>query len=195
MLDKLYEMMDVTEALSFALRWAKSISGIEARILACLFVVIDLVLAWLTWYFDIESTLIWSSQITDGVAKTLATDLLVYVPIITLIITIAPTALRQSLSNLAGSGFQIAAAVIFAVGLFDIRTDWPRVKAFFDLDAVWNLFSVFGPAQKIVWGICRLGFLFMATDGFEILLVVCVVVTFVLIFRSGAGSTAARGGR
>lgn len=182
---KLLELMDISTALVSAVSWAKSVKGPEAGILAVWFLLIDLIMGWLCWYFDIESTMIWARGVQPTIMGSLSEQLLLWGPAILVLIALVPTLLRQSLAKLAGR-LQLIAALLFLVGLFDVQTDWPRTAAFFNLDVVWNVFSWAGPAQGIVWALARLVFLFFATDGFEVIFVVSCACTLMLAMQAGA---------
>lgn len=180
---KLLELMDVSTALTESVSWARSVRGPEAGVLALWFLGIDLITGWLCWYFDIESTLIWARGVQPTVMGSVSEQFLLWAPAILLLIALVPTLMRQSLAKLAGR-IQLIAALLFVVGMFDVQTDWPRTAAFFDLPVVWNVFAWAGPAQAIVWGASRLGFLFFATDGFEIIFIVSCVCTVILATQS-----------
>lgn len=182
---KLLELMDVSTALVSAVGWAKSIKGAEAGILAVWFLLIDLIMGWLCWYFDIESTMIWARGVQPTIMGSLSEQFLLWAPAILVLIALVPTLLRQSLAKLAGR-LQLIAALLFLVGLFDVQTDWPRTAAFFNLDVVWNVFGWAGPAQGLIWALARLVFLFFATDGFEVIFVVSCACTVMLAMQAGA---------
>lgn len=183
-----FALMEVGPAIRSATGWARSLKGAEARValLGCL--IVDVVLAWLTWFFDIQTTLIYAQQIQSKVLETLTEGALVYAPIMLIIITIAPTALRQTLSGVA-QNLKFLAAAIVLINLFDARTDWPRVKELFDNPLMWDLFSWMqiggsdAPAYA-VWYVSRIVFWFMATDGFEVLLVAMLCATLLLVVNS-----------
>lgn len=188
---KILEWMDVSAALTQAVAWARSIHGPEARVLALWFLGIDLMMGWLCWYFDIETTLIWAKGVQPTVMGSISEQFLLYAPAILLLIALVPTLMRQSLSRLA-ERVQLIAGLLFIVGVFDVQTDFPRTKAFFDLDVVWNIFGWAGPMQGVVWFISRLVFLFFATDGFEIIFIVSVICTVILASQSGSRPSTAR---
>jgi len=181
---RLFDLMDVSKALTSAVAWAKSVRGPEAGILALWFFLLDLAFGWLCWYFDIESTLVWARGVQPTVMNSLSAQFLTWTPLILILIALVPTLMRQSLAQLAGK-LQLIAALLFVVGMFDVQTDWPRTAAFFDLPVVWNIFAWAGPAQGLVWAASRLVFLFFATDGFEVIFIVSVVCTVILAMQTG----------
>lgn len=188
---KLFDLMDVSAALSSAVAWARSVGSAEARVLALWFVLMDVVFGWLCWYFDIESTMVWARGVQPTVMSGLSESLLLWAPAILLLIALVPTLMRQSLAQLAGK-LQLIAALLFIVGMFDAQTDWPRTAAFFDLDVVWDIFHWAGPAQGLVWAASRIAFLFFATDGFEVIFIVSVVCTVILATKAGRKTATAR---
>jgi hypothetical protein len=193
----LIAMMDVAGAVRAATGWAKGLRGPEARIALLGALLCDAILGWLAWYFDISTTLAYARQIHNVVLASVTGTVLAYGPLILAIITIAPTALRQTLSGVAGRLKALAAGIIL-LNLFDARTDWPRVKALFDHPLAWDLFSfaqVDGSTalQGLLWGGFRLFFLFLATDVFEVLFVAMVVATILLLVNSFRGGAAATG--
>lgn len=171
MMSGLLDLFDVTVPLQVITWWAKKQRGYAARSAFFGFTVCMAVFGWLAWYFDMETTLEWAQRIHSQVLRTLAESALVYAPMILMIITVFPTVIRQTLSRASKERMMVAALLIFCLALFDIRTDWPRVRDF--CAALYDLFDVFGPLQYIVWWIFRIFWLFMATDGFQILFVVC----------------------
>lgn len=197
-MDDALKMLEVAPAIRAATGWARGLRGAEARIalLGMLFVV-DPVLAWLCWYFDIDSTYQYAKTIQSAVLATLTQDMLIYGPLILIVITIAPTALRQTLSGVAGK-LKVLVAAIVLLNLFDAKTDWPRVKALFDHPLAWDLFSfaqINGSTvlQGVLWGAARIIFLFLATDVFEIVLVAMLCATVLLMINSVRGPAATTG--
>lgn len=182
---RLFDLMDISVALTIAVSWAKSIRGPQAGILACWFLLIDLIDGWLCWYFDIESTMEWAKGVQPTVMGSLSEQLLLWGPAILVLIALVPTLMRQSLSGLA-QRLPIIAGLLFMVGLFDLQTDLPRSLAFFDLPVVWNIFAWAGSAQGIIWFVSRAIFIFFATDGFEIIFVVSMACTILLAMQSRA---------
>lgn len=176
---KLLELMDVSTALTSAVSWAKTVRGPEAGVLAVWFLLVDLIMGWLCWHFDIESTMVWAKGVQPTIMHSLSEQVLLWAPFILVLIALVPTLMRQSLAGLA-SKVQLVAGLLFIVGMFDVQTDFPTTKAFFDLPVVWNIFGWAGPAQGLVWAASRLIFLFFATDGFEIIFIVSCACTVML---------------
>ena len=184
----LLSLMDLNAALRTAVAWARSEHGESARVTGIVFLLLALVFGFLSWYFDIESTIIFTRSLSTSILATLSLSVLVYAQLILLLIAAAPTLIRMSFSPLANRGFQLAAILVFMVGLLDARTDWPRTRAFFD--SLWFLFEPMGIAARPAWFISRLVWLFFATDGFEICFVVTLVCAVILIRNSVAKKAA-----
>jgi hypothetical protein len=176
-LDTIFEFCDLSIALDRTMTWARSLHGYTARTMALCSAMLALIFGVLSWYFDIDSTHEWVSKGASGLAQ--AGQLADYAQITLILITIAPTLLRQTLAGVARQGLKVASFAFFAVGIFDLQTDWPRVKVF--CDAMYPLFAPFGVLQGPVWYISRLVFAIVATDGFELLTVCCAVATVVLL--------------
>ena len=189
-MDWIFGLLNVAPAVRAATGWARSLRGAEARVALIGAVIVDMILGWCTWFFDVEPTYMYAQTIHNGVMSTLTEGALVYGPFILILLTIAPTAMRQTLSGVA-SRLQILIGVIIILELFDARTDWPRVRDLFDTAAAWDFFSFAGQAQGVLWFIAR-GFLwFMATDGFEILFVAMTIATLILFVNSFRGASSA----
>ena len=176
-MDTIFEFCDLSVALDRTMAWARSLHGHTAKTMASCCAILALTFGVLSWYFDIDSTREWVSKAANGMAQ--AGQLADYAQLVLILVTIMPTLLRQTLAGPARQGLKVASFTFFAVGIFDLQTDWPRVQVF--CDAIYPLFSPFGALQNVTWYLFRIVFAFVATDGFELLTACCVVATIVLL--------------
>lgn len=176
------DWFDVTIPLQVVTWWAKRQRGHSAKVALVGYGVCTIIFAWLSWYFDVDTTLQWSQNITNSITKTLAQSLLAWTPLVLICVTVFPTVIRQTLSRASKERMTLSAALIFVLALFDVRTDWPRVRDF--CASIYDLFDVFGPVQYLIWLVFRVFWLFMATDGFEIMFVVSFAGTLILAWNS-----------
>lgn len=176
-MDMLFEFCDLSVALEKIMAWARSIHGHTARMLSLWCAVLAVTFAALSWYFDVDSTHEWVSKAAGGLSQ--IGKLADYAQIILILVTVAPTLLRQTLAGPARQGLKLASFMFFAVGVFDLQTDWPRVKVF--CDAIYPLFNMFGALQDVIWYVFRAAFVLVATDGFELLTIACAAAAVVLL--------------
>lgn len=176
------ELMDLNAALATSLGWARKQRGHNARVSGLVFLLLCVPLGWLCWYFDIESTLIFTNKLGTDMLATASASVLIYAQLVLLLIAAAPTMIRMTFSPLAASGFKLAGVMVFVVGLLDARTDWPRVHDW--CDSVWYLFEPMGLFGPATWYAFRLIWMFLATDGFEILFVTTLACGVVLLLNS-----------
>lgn len=201
-----FDWLDLGGNLQRALRGVRAMRGGEARVLALVLFGICGGLAYLCWRFDIRPTLEWSRlhmpdllrvcadpTVTacpdDTKISALPESILVAGPALGVLLTFLPTLAEHGMSRLAATGFRAAGIFVYAVSLFDAITDWPSVVAFMEPQRAW--FASFGWLGYPLFYLARLGMLLMATSGFEMLFVVCLVCAIVLLingFRAPAST-------
>lgn len=197
MLDTFFAIMEVGPAVRWAVEWAKAKRGSEASVALIGMLFCDVIFCWCAWYFDISTTLEYTRGIENVVASSFATDALVIGPIVLIVATLAPTAIRQTLAGSAAH-FKMIAVIFIILNLFDAKTDWPRVRDLFDKPLMWDLFSFaqIGDStmlQGVLWWVVRGLFLLLATDVFEVVAVASLVATVILLvgsFRKAAPKAA-----
>jgi len=176
-MDTIFEFCDLSVALEKTVAWARTLHGHTAKTMAGSCAALALIFGVLSWYFDIDSTHEWVSKAANGLAQ--LGQLADYAQLIVIGVTLLPTLVRQTLSSAARQGLKVASFLFFAFGLFDLQTDWPRIATV--ADALYPMFAPFGALQGPVWYISRLVFVFVATDGFELLTVCCIVAAIVML--------------
>lgn len=179
----LYDLMDLPENLQRGLYVCRPIKGLPAGIMAAvLLAVCWLMWPWL-WYFDIESTAIWSDAALRGLtwgstmpmSEAYTANLAWFVTGSTFL----PSLIELFTVRFASGGIKAARVLVLFFATFDLVTDWPRVSAFID---AYKLNGLIGFALK-------LPLLVLASFGLEMLFVVFVIcgVALVLNVRTPVG--------
>lgn len=179
-MDWLFELMDLPDNLQKALGIVRPIRGVSAAV----FAVVLFFLCWLMWpwlyYFDIESTAIWTERalmalqtaLNSGVmpgAATYAT----YAGWFVTGATFLPTLIELFTARFAQGGLKVASALVIFFSTFDLVTDWPRVSEFVDTLGV----------EPLIGLALKLPLLILASFGFQSLFIIFLVCGFVLILQ------------
>lgn len=98
---------------------------------------------------------------------------------ITLGLTLLPTLVELFGARFAAVGIRVAAALVYLFSAFDMLTDWPRVVEF--CGTFRERFDGMGILAGIGFWLFRMLFLFLASFGFELLLVVFAVCALALL--------------
>jgi hypothetical protein len=183
----LFDLMDLPENLQRGLFVCRPIKGLPAGIMAAVL----LALCWLLWpwlyYFDIESTAVWSQgaltslQAAMGTAMPLsdayASNLIWFVTGSTFL----PTLIELFTVRFASAGIKAARILVLFFATFDLVTDWPRVSAFIDAYALgW-------------WGwLLKVPLLLLASFGLQSLFIIFGICGFALLFNVRAPAGRAR---
>lgn len=189
-----WDAIDVSANIRRGLVAVHGVGGLPALILMLALGGINYGLFWLVWTFDISSTLDWSNTAAETIAAMTDTASVAvvgqYAGYVVLALTLMPTLVELFGSIFAKQQIVFASALVFTFSLFDMITDWPRVVQFFD--AFTGAAERGGPLGWLAFYMLRIGWLFMASFGFEALLVVFGVCMVALLLQFATG---ARGGR
>lgn len=135
----LFDLMDLPENLQRGLFVVRPIKGLSAAIMAAVL----FCLCWLMWpwlyYFDIESTAVWSEMALNALGATLANAGMPisgsYNANLAWFITgstFLPTLIELFTVRFASAGIKAARILVLFFATFDLVTDWPRVNEFID---------------------------------------------------------------
>lgn len=168
----LFELMDLPDNLQRALGIVRGIRGISALVFAIvLFYLCWLMWPWL-WYFDIESTAVWTDKALQAIGATLGNAAMpgfeTYTANAGWFVTGAtflPTLIELFTARFAQGGLKIASVLVIFFSTFDLVTDRPRVWEFVDTLGVDGLV---GLALKIP-------LLVLASFGFQSLFIIFLV--------------------
>lgn len=185
----LFELMDLPENLQRALDIAKPIRGLSALIMAGVL----FFLCWLMWpalwYFDVESTAVWTEKAITAMGNTMANGA---IPLMDTYSTNAgwfvtgftflPTLIELFTARFAQGGIKVASALVIFFSTFDLVTDWPRVSEF--IDAL-DVNGMIGLALKVP-------LLILASFGFQSLFIIFLVTGVALLMQGRKDRQAAR---
>ena len=177
-----FDSIDLSTNLERGLRAVRSIYGLPALILAIALGGICAGLIPLVWYFDIGATVDWSEQAVTTVLPTLPASLVEGAALFALALSLMPTLVELFGSRFALVGIRVAAGLVYAFSLFDAVTDYPRVNAF--IEAYRPAFEQLGLFTIPALWLAKVLFLFLASFGFEMLLVVFAVCALALLLNS-----------
>ena len=189
-MDWLFDMMDLPDNLEKALRIVRPIKGLNAGVMA----VVMFALCWLMWpwlyYFDIESTQVWTQQAYNAVAGTLYNQSMPaydsYAANLGWFVTgstYLPTLIELFTVRFATAGIKAARVLVIFFATFDLVTDWPRTSAF--IDAL-GLNGPLGFALKVP-------LLLLASFGLQSLFIIFLVCGYVSLLNARATGPQAGG--
>jgi hypothetical protein len=179
-----FDAIDLTTNLQRAMYAIRGITGTAALVLGVALVLVCLGLAPLAWYLDVDATLSWVEPTTRAIIPTLPNDVLPYLTVIVLLLTFLPSLIELFTARFAVD-IPAAAALVFCFSLFDAVTDYPRVAAL--MAEYQPAFATFGILGVPLYWLAHPLLLFMASFGFEMLLIVFSIAALVLFLNSGAG--------
>jgi hypothetical protein len=186
-----FKAIDLTENLDRALRAIHGVRGTTAIVLALALLVICLGIAPLAWYLDIDSTLSWVEPTTESIMPSLPESMLDYVGFLVLCITLLPSLIELFTARFAVH-IPAAGAMVFSFTLFDAVTDYPRVASL--LAEYEGAYAAFGPLGAPLYWFSHPLLLFMASFGFELLLIVFSIAAWVLFINGRASFVQRRRG-
>jgi hypothetical protein len=175
------DALDLGEALRRSCASVRGMHGTEARIKGLALLAVAAGLTPLVWYFDVQPTANWIGGASGNLLASLPAALALAAPLFGVLLHLLPTLFETVLPR----GVIFADWLTYGAAAFDATTDWPRVRD--TMEAAWSHFAAFGPLQGAAWHIARILLLAMATIGFEIIWVVCVVCGFMLLIQSFRG--------
>lgn len=175
------DSIDLSANIERGLAAVRGVRGLTALILAGALTLICLALVPLVWYFDIDATMMASDQALNTIMPTLPYEVMGMVSFIVLGLTLMPTLVELFGARFAAVGIRVAAALVYLFSAFDMLTDWPRVVEF--CEAFRSRFDGMGVFAGIGFWAFRLLFLFLASFGFELLLVVFAVCALALFLN------------
>lgn len=177
-----FDAIDLSTNLERGLRAVRPVTGLPALILAIALSLICAALVPLVWYFDIGATVDWTASAIDTILPTLPAQLAELATLFVLAITVLPTLVELFGSRFALIGIRVAAGLVYAFSLFDAVTDWPRASAF--VDAYAGAFARLGLLATPALWLARILFLFLASFGFELLLIIFAICAMALFLNS-----------
>lgn len=184
-MDKVWSSLDLSENLGRCLSVVRRMSGLQAVFMAAMVFLMMLASGALAWTFDITTTLNATDSVIGAVASSMPYQLVDYVKIIVLAITVSPTLFELGGSAFAKEGSTPFQGAVIALSIFDMVTDAPAVTAF--LLAQWNFFEGFGILAHIVLAASWVLWLVGASFFFE-MVTICLFVSLIgLLLRSFGG--------
>lgn len=178
------DSIDLSANLERGLNAVRGITGLAALILGGALTLICVALLPLVWYFDIDATLMASDAALNTIMPSLPIEVAGMAAFITLGLTLMPTMIELFGARFAAVGIRVAAALVYLFSAFDMLTDWPRVVEF--CATFRERFDGMGPLAGVGFWLFRLLFLFLASFGFELLLIVFGVCALALLLNGMA---------
>ena len=187
----LYDLMDLPENLQRALGIMRPIRGISAGVMAAVL----LFLCWLMWpwlwYFDVESTAVWTEKAMIVLSGTLSNAgmpaLDTYATNASWFVTGAtflPTLIELFTVRFAQGGIKAATTLVLFFSTFDLVTDWPRVNEFVNSLGISNGLIAFA---------LKIPLLILASFGLQSLFIIFAVCGAVLLMNVRQDRSAAAG--
>lgn len=168
------DWLDLGSVLQRSLAKVRSLHGDEAKVQGLIFLCIAAILAAPCWYFDLHPTIEWMANGPAVLVSSLPASLAIVTPTLIVLCYLAPTLLGIGLPRLVASGFKFAELLHLFVALFDASTDFPNVQA--TMLSLWPRFENMGPLFGGALWYISYGLLWtMATEGFELVFLVCVI--------------------
>ena len=179
----LFDLLDLPTNLQRGLGAVRPLRGLAAGIMA----VVLLVLCWLLWpwlyYFDVESTQVWSQAALDTLGGTLHGGVLPmsdgYTSNMAWFVTgttFLPSIIELFAVRFASAGIKAARVLVLFFATFDMVTDWPRVSEFVDAYNVTGLVGI----------LLKLPLLVLASFGLESLFIIFAVCAVACLLSSRA---------
>lgn len=179
----LFDLLDLPTNLQRGLGAVRPLRGLAAGIMA----VVLLCLCWLLWpwlwYFDIESTAVWSQAALDTLGQTLHGAALPMGESFTSNMawfvtgtTFLPSIIELFAVRFASAGIQAARVLVLFFATFDLVTDFPRVSAFVDAYGFTGLVGI----------LLKLPLLVLASFGLESLFIIFAVCAVACLLSSRA---------
>lgn len=166
----IWDMIDISENMHRMDRFiSRQRNGLPAAIHAFAFLAISIALAAGVWYFDIQSTLVGLSSLTDVIIPSLPAQTAHLTWYIIAAFTLLPTLLEIFTAGLAKEDIKIVQLAIIGFTMFDAVTDIPRAYQF--AMQLWPQIQLLG--YGISWFVFWIFFiviLFFATLGLEVLM-------------------------
>jgi hypothetical protein len=179
MLNWFLRAIDLSDNLEAALEAIRPLRGLNAIATGVAFLLISAGLVPLVWYFDIGATIEWGQTTWYLILPSLPHSVAVWASVILLALTMLPSIIELFGAKLARAGIIVAQGAVYGFSLFDAVTDFPRVAAF--MESYRHLFDAFGPFAFLAFLAGRIGMLFMASFGFEMLLIISSICGVVLL--------------
>jgi hypothetical protein len=178
-----FSAIDLTENLQRALTAIRGVRGTGAIVLALALLVICVGIAPLAWYLDVDATLSWVEPTTTEIIPTLPDSVLPYLSALVLVITFLPSLIELFTARFAAH-IPAAGALVFVFSLFDAVTDYPRVASL--LAQYEGAYASLGLLGIPLFWLSHPLLLFMASFGFELLLIVFSITAIVLLMNGSS---------
>lgn len=187
------DSIDLSANIQRGLNAIRGVVGLPALVLGGALTLICVALLPLVWYFDIDATLMASDGALAVILPSMPAEVVSLTALVVLGLTLLPTLIELFGARFAAVGIRVAAVLVYFFSAFDMLTDWPRVIDFCETFR-WR-FDGLGIAAGLAFWAFRLLFLFLASFGFEMLLIVFAVCAVVLLVnaRQRPASMAPRG--
>lgn len=184
-----WDLIDISENMKRAEQWASERSnGLFSLIHCVIYAALTLICLVLTWFFDLESTVITLSNIGKVIIPTLPinTETPRASLFISILLAITPTLLEIFTPGLAKKNIKFVQIGIIGFAIFDCATDIPRASAF--SMGMWPQFELLG------WGISSIFYwcyflivLLFSTVGFESLTIIFGYTTILFAVKAFRG--------
>jgi hypothetical protein len=178
------DAIDLSENVSRGIAAVRGLRGLPALIAAAALGMICVALAPLVWYFDIDATIYATDTAVNIIVPTLPPEWASAAALVALGLSLLPTLIELFGARFAMAGIRVAAGMVYFFSAFDALTDWPRVAEF--CSAYRQHFDGLGLLAVPAFVLFRALFLFMATFGFELAIIVFAVCAFACMLQSGA---------
>jgi hypothetical protein len=169
-MEAFFDAIDVSTNIDRGLKVVRNVQGLSAFIMMVVLFGLCYILAPWIWFFDLDSTVVWTEMAMKQVEPTLPKQVASVLGTAVLGVTLLPTLVEMFTSRFASAGIKMAGILVYGFSLFDMITDRPRVWAF--IDGFEGAFEGLGLLEWPVSMAVKILFLFLASFGFEALFVV-----------------------
>lgn len=189
-MDRFFDMIDLGANLQRGLNAVRSLHGLAALITAIPLGLVSFLFLALAWHFDLKPTYDWTAVAIAKLQPTFVGGLAGYVGILIFTMTLLPSLIELFTVRFARADIAMAQWLVYFFVIFDWVTDWPAASDFIEGYVVAGAFERLGPLATPGIYAAKIGWLMLASFGFEMLGVVFAVCTLALLLN-GSRSAAA----
>ena len=189
-MDRFFDMIDLGANLQRGLNAVRSMHGLPALISAVPLGMVSFLFLTLAWHFDLRPTYDWTQIAIAKLQPTFIGALADYVGILIFTMTLLPSLIELFTVRFARADIAMAQWLVYFFVIFDWVTDWPAASDFVDGYVNAGVFERLGVLATPAIYAVKIGWLMLASFGFEMLGVVFAVCTLALLLN-GSRSAAA----